>query len=86
MKWMDNIKQIINSGTVGDCPYCGSGDTDYVYIKHKNGYAALEVACKSCGEYIHARCKEVPPNRKQITMEEALKEERERNQKRSLAV
>ena len=78
MKWNDNLVQISKDGTVGDCPYCKSSNTDYVFWENKNGRGSLNIWCNSCGERIHVDCSSVPENRKRISLEMALELKRER--------
>ena len=72
MKWRDSIVRISKDGTVGNCPYCKSSDTDYVFVEHEDGRGYLNVWCESCGEQAHIDCCSIPSNRKYISFEDAL--------------
>ena len=86
LKWNATLANIIKNGKVGKCPYCKSEDTDYIFWEHDNGRGCLNVWCNTCNERVHADCGSVPKNRKHISMEQALAEERERNKAKDLAV
>lgn len=80
---MQNLINIANKGRVGNCPKCKNEDTDYEYVIHNNGRAGLFAWCNSCKDEVHVRCNNVPANRKQISMAEALDNEK---RKRELAI
>ena len=85
MKWLDNIKQVGKNGIVGDCPHCGGIDTDYVFVEYDDGRGYLDIWCNSCKDSVHVDCVTIPHDRKWTTAA-ALKEEREKKQKHSLAI
>jgi len=35
MKWIKNVMRIYDDGIVGSCPYCGSDETDYMFVEHE---------------------------------------------------
>ena len=78
MKWLKNLKVFALEGKVGDCPYCRSEDTDYMYYKRTDMRSYLEMWCNSCDERIHIDCGSVPPNRKYKSAEKASEFEREK--------
>ena len=86
MKWLNNAVRIVNEGIVGKCPYCKSDNTDYMYIDHENGRGCLNIWCVSCNKEAHFDCGTPPSNRKKMSMEQALAEERERNKAKGLAI
>ena len=86
MKWKKNLILLTKEGIVGKCPFCNSEDTDYVYIKKKSGRPCLDIWCNNCSESEHFDCGFVPHDRKYISMEQALAEERERNKAKGLAI
>lgn len=55
MKWLENLKSIDTSGTVGKCPFCGSENTDYkcsiVNLENGNGY--MDIWCNDCKRAFH---------------------------------
>ena len=76
MKWNKSFSQIYENGVVGDCPYCGSADTDYIYWEKKNGRGSLNVWCNSCGECVHADCGFIPKNHKCVNLGEEFEPQR----------
>lgn len=51
MKWLDNLTNLSEHGTVGPCPYCKSKNTHHGYESIKNseyGYGAIW-----CGDCNH---------------------------------
>ena len=70
MKWINNLKQLTNEGTVGKCPFCGSLNTDYMFYIHKNGRFHLHMWCDSCGELTHVDGKGIPVNRKCVDFDD----------------
>ena len=64
MKWNTNLARIYNDGIVGECPYCKSTNTDYMFYGKQNGRSYLEIWCNACAERIHVDCGKIPPNRK----------------------
>ena len=63
-KWNGALLNVSKHGIVGNCPSCGSADTDYVYYKHKSGRGSLDIWCNSCKVSIDAYCAYVPDGRK----------------------
>ena len=72
MKWNNNLCQIHKNGTVGECPYCGSVNTDYAYAEKEEGRAYLDVWCNSCNEQVHVDCRFVPENLKHMSVASAV--------------
>jgi len=63
-KWNSALFSVSKHGIVGNCPSCGSTDTDYEYYKLKSGRGSLDIWCNSCNVRIHADCSLVPEGRK----------------------
>ena len=72
MKWRDNMINIHEKGIVGNCPYCKSSDTDYIFWENGNERGSLNIWCNSCNERIHVDCGNIPQNRKRMKLDEAL--------------
>ena len=66
MDWITNIKQVYSNGTIGKCPFCGSNDTDYIFVERESARVNLEVWCNFCNERTHADCRFAPENRKRM--------------------
>jgi len=76
MKWLDNLKQIHKNGIVGNCPFCKSSETDYIFLTRKDGRGCLNIWCNACKESVHFDCSGTPENRKHMTLQEALELDR----------
>ena len=63
-RWKRNIYRVFKENNVGECPYCNSKDTDYVFHKHEDGKGNLNVWCNSCSESIHVDLSTVPDDKK----------------------
>lgn len=63
MKWLDNLIKIATDHKAGNCPHCGSSDTDYGFVvvlkEEKMGYGAIW--CNNCHRGFHiSRTKILP--------------------------
>jgi len=65
-KWNVALLNVSKHGIVGNCPACGSVDTDYEYFKFKSGRGTLDVWCISCKTRISTDCMNIPDNPKTI--------------------
>ena len=72
MKWRDNMISVHEKGIVGNCPYCKSSDTDYIFWENDNERGSLNIWCNSCNERVHVDCGSIPQNRKRMKLEEVL--------------
>ena len=72
MKWNSSLVQISTNGTVGVCPYCGSEDTDFLFVDKKSGRGYLDVWCNSCKEQVHVDCGHDPRNHKHKQVDKAI--------------
>ena len=68
MKWNNSFLKIYEDGIVGNCPYCGSMDTEYIFWENEDKRGSLNVWCNSCGERVHAYCGHIPQNRKVLVL------------------
>lgn len=66
MRWIDNLKNIVEHGNVGKCPLCGSKNTDYactvVDSDKRNGY--MDVWCNDCKKAYHISRMKITSNLK----------------------
>lgn len=64
MKWIKNLIMIANEHKAGNCPHCGSSDTDYGFVvvlkKEKMGYGAIW--CNNCHRGLHISRNQVLPD------------------------
>ena len=54
MKWAKNIKSIADTYTVGECPFCGSSDTDYKATQISDKIGCMDIWCNDCKRWYHA--------------------------------
>ena len=48
MKWINSINQISNKNSPGNCPVCGSDNTDYTAKVVFENYGYMIVWCNDC--------------------------------------
>lgn len=55
MKWIDNLKQLSDSGKVGKCPYCGSLNTksNFQIVNKVNNMGFGDIWCEDCKKAFH---------------------------------
>lgn len=53
MKWIDNINNILNEKKAGNCPFCGSDNTDYRVIQIAGDLGTADIWCNKCKKAIH---------------------------------
>lgn len=63
MKWINNLKMITTEHRAGNCPHCGSNDTDYGFVvvikETQMGYG--DIWCNNCHRGFHiSRTKVLP--------------------------
>lgn len=63
MKWINNLKMITTEHRAGNCPHCGSNDTDYGFVvvvkETQMGYG--DIWCNNCNRGFHiSRTKVLP--------------------------
>ena len=72
MNWNENLIMLNKSGVVGNCPFCHSDDTDYLYYLRKGGRGSLDLWCNLCKERINVSCIYIPENRKFVDVNQTL--------------
>ena len=55
MRWIDNLKQLSDTGKVGKCPYCGSLNTrsNFQIIDKENNMGYGDIWCEDCKKAFH---------------------------------
>ena len=57
-KWLNNLETLAKTGNVGNCPFCGSNNTDYNSTKVSGDYGFAILWCNECMQsYIISRLK-----------------------------
>lgn len=53
MKWITNLENIVSNNDVGECPYCGSQNTEYSANRVNKDFGYLVIWCNSCKKAIN---------------------------------
>ena len=52
-KWKNNINSFAHDGKTGDCPFCGSNDTEYRIVPVTEEYGYADIWCNNCNKAVH---------------------------------
>ena len=75
LKWIENLKSIIDKNTPGNCPVCNSINKDYSMhiIDNKTNMGYGVIWCNNCKNAFHISRINVSPNMKNTLVPEGLK-------------
>ncbi len=53
MKWLKNIKNIVQLNSPGNCPYCDNLNTEYTAVKVNKNWGYAVIWCNDCKRACH---------------------------------
>ena len=53
MSWLQNLKNILSGKNPGECPYCGSKETDFSVTTISDDMGYCDVWCNTCKRACH---------------------------------
>lgn len=62
MKWLKNLESLAQNKDAGQCPYCRSSHTDYLYtiVDVKSRMGCVDIWCTECLKAFHISRVQIP--------------------------